>query len=52
MGFSPAQVDAMSLWEFQACRNGFEAANTPDDDGALTQSDYDAIAAHIPVGLD
>ena len=25
MGFTPAQVDAMSVWEFLACRDGFQA---------------------------
>jgi hypothetical protein len=31
MGFTPAQVDAMSLWEFLAVRDGWVAANSPAD---------------------
>ena len=27
MGFSPAQVYEMSLWEFLACRDGYSAAH-------------------------
>jgi hypothetical protein len=31
MGFSPAQVNAMSLWEFLAVRDGWIEANCPPD---------------------
>ena len=27
MGFSPRDLDSMSLWEFIACRDGFALAN-------------------------
>ena len=27
MGFAPAQVDAMSLWEFHACADGYAEAH-------------------------
>mgnify|MGYP005994845155 CR=1 FL=1 len=27
MGFTPREVDAMSLWEFMACCDGFRSAN-------------------------
>lgn len=27
MGFTPAQVDKMSLWEFMACADGVSKAN-------------------------
>jgi hypothetical protein len=27
MGFAPADVDAMSLWQFLACLDGWKAAN-------------------------
>jgi hypothetical protein len=39
MGFTPAQVDAMSLWEFNACADAFAKAN-----GAKTQSGGGDIA--------
>ena len=31
MGFAPAAVDTMSLWEFAACWRGWKKANTLDD---------------------
>lgn len=34
MGFSPAQVWAMSLWEFTAALAGWRRANTPPDETA------------------
>lgn len=27
MGFTPQQVDQMSIWEFMACRDGWNAAH-------------------------
>lgn len=27
MGFTPSQVDAMGVWEFLACLEGYSAAN-------------------------
>lgn len=27
MGFTPSQVDSMSLWEFMACSSGYAEAN-------------------------
>lgn len=33
MGYTPAQVDAMTLWEFNACAHAFAKAN-----GAKTTS--------------
>lgn len=28
MGFTPAQVDEMSLWEFASCAEGYRRANS------------------------
>lgn len=28
MGFTPAQVDAMSLWQYLACLDGYRAAHS------------------------
>lgn len=50
MGFAPAEVDAMSLWEFQAVRNGYEDANTPEDEKGLSRSEFAELAEMIPVG--
>lgn len=33
MGFSPREVDAMSLWQFIACVDGWNAAHGGDDGG-------------------
>lgn len=27
MGFTPSEIDKMSLWEFMACRDGWNAAH-------------------------
>jgi hypothetical protein len=44
MGFTPAQVDACSLWEFLACRDGWIAANTLDAEAsAPTAAEHDAM---------
>ena len=36
MGFTPAQVGAMSLWEFTACWQGWRRANSAPGDGAVS----------------
>jgi hypothetical protein len=44
MGFTPAQVDACSLWEFLAARDGWIKANTVDDKTrAPTPEEHDAL---------
>lgn len=30
MGFTPAQVGEMSLWQFMACVDGWAKANSPE----------------------
>jgi hypothetical protein len=32
MGFAPQQVDAMSLWQFAACVEGWNRANGGEDE--------------------
>lgn len=32
IGFTPEQVDRMSLWEFTACVEGYRAAHAPSDE--------------------
>lgn len=39
MGFTPQQVDAMSLWQFTACADGYTATH---GDGAKPQPPTDA----------
>jgi len=43
MGFTPHQVDQMSLWEFQAAFAGWRAANAPPPKAAAPSAeDLDA----------
>lgn len=30
IGFTPAEIDEMSLWEFAACVEGYRKANSPE----------------------
>lgn len=32
MGFSPREVDSMSLWEFSACVDGYNIANGGEEE--------------------
>lgn len=32
MGFAPAVIDAMSLWEFAACQDGWSKANGAEEE--------------------
>jgi hypothetical protein len=45
MGFTPRQVDEMSLWEFLATRDGWIEANTAPDTsiGPPTPEEHDAM---------
>lgn len=39
MGFSPAQIDAMSIWEFVAVLDGYIEANTVEDSKKVNLSE-------------
>lgn len=47
MGYTPQEVNAMSMWQWQAALNGFIAANTPKDSGKLSDSEADELFAWI-----
>ncbi len=49
MGFTPAQIDEMSVWEFDAVVNGYIEANTPEDvkNNTLTPEEEAALIADI-----
>ncbi len=56
MGFTPAQVGEMSLWQFMACADGYAKANSAeaakrsnDDDGDL--ADLRALVDAAPAYL-
>lgn len=39
MGMSPAAVDACTLWQFQAARDGWMAANSSEEAAAPAMDD-------------
>lgn len=43
MGFSPSEVDKMSVWKFMAALEGFVKANTPKDNGKLSSAEKDEL---------
>lgn len=54
MGFTPADVGAMSLWQFFACADGWARANSPeaakrsnDDTADAVQALFDAAPDHL-----
>jgi hypothetical protein len=42
MGFTPQQVNEMSVWQFMAAVDGYVEANTVDD-GSLTTKEMDEL---------
>jgi hypothetical protein len=43
MGFSPQQVRAMSLFQYFSALDGWMAANSPEDEGALSEKEKDEL---------
>jgi hypothetical protein len=43
MGFSPQQVDRMSVWQFMAALEGFVSAHDPDGEKRLTEGEKDDL---------
>lgn len=39
MGFSPREVDDMTLWEFTACYEGYRAANSTEPERPVHMSE-------------
>ena len=44
MGFSPREVDAMSLWQFFACQDGWNAAHGGEQNKEMTDAEFDAAS--------
>lgn len=42
MGFSPQQVNEMSVWQFLAASEGYIKANSPED-GGLSEKEKDEL---------
>lgn len=47
MGFTPQQVNDMSMWQFFAALNGYIAANTPKGSEKLSEKEADDLFAWI-----
>jgi hypothetical protein len=45
MGFTPQQVNAMSMWEWAACAEGYVAAHETDEDRRAAPMSDDEFAA-------
>ena len=43
LGFSPGQVDAMSVWQYLAALDGYNRANDPDSDKKLSDKEQDEL---------
>jgi hypothetical protein len=43
MGFAPADVERMSLFQYMAAVDGFADANSPDGEGKLSTSEADEL---------
>lgn len=50
MGFSPQQINAMSMFQYFAALDGFIAANSADEDKKLTQDEKDELWEWIDGG--
>lgn len=51
MGFSPQQVDQMSMWQFYAALNGHIELNTPKSKEKLSEDELDDLADWIEMGF-
>lgn len=47
MGWTPQQVDQMSLWQWMAAVEGFNAANSPRDGNRLSADEADSLFAWV-----
>lgn len=47
MGYSPQQIDAMSLWQYTAVVDGFIRANDPKSNDRLSESEKDDLFGFI-----
>ncbi|MCQ0987548.1 hypothetical protein [Jiella marina] len=49
MGLAPEQVDRLSLWQFQACHDGFRRAHMSEKERSqeMSEDEFDAIGAML-----
>jgi len=43
MGFTPQEIDRMSIWQYAATIDGFNAAHDPDAGKALSEAERDDL---------
>lgn len=49
MGYTPQEVRAMSVWQYMAALEGYNAANTPEEDKGLTKAEEDDLAEWLGI---
>lgn len=49
IGWTPQQIDAISLWQFQAAINGYADAHDPDTDKGLDQQELIELSELIDI---
>jgi len=47
MGFTPQEIDRMSVWQYMTCVQGYIEANTTDEAQGMAQDERDAVAAQV-----
>jgi len=47
MGFTPQEIDQMSVWQYMACVQGYIEANSSDDNKRLDREEYTVMAAQV-----
>lgn len=47
MGFSPREIDEMTLWEFESCAEGYKKAKSTEEDAPPPMDDEDLAALGI-----
>lgn len=50
MGFTPQQVDAMSMWQFMAALDGYARAHDPESANKLSEADKDDLWEMVKKG--
>jgi len=47
MGFTPQQINAMSVWQYMTCVQGYIEANSSEDAQGMAQDERDTVAAAV-----
>jgi len=51
MGFTPEQINAMSIWQYMAYLDGYIEANSSSDTGATMAQDEQSVVAAAVLAL-